>query len=96
MSKHKTTSNNLFEKINANNVMVNKWAVIGVDGNVIDCTVCRKPVPINHGGMDQVNQHVFGKTHRSFSDESFQVLSLDSLKVLQLAKPGRIMGFQIS
>ena len=55
MSKHKTTSNNLFEKINANNVMVNKWAVIGVDGNVIDCTVCRKPVPINHGGMDQVN-----------------------------------------
>ena len=38
--------------------MVNKCAVPGVDANVIYCTLCCKPVPINHGGMEQVNQHV--------------------------------------
>ena len=38
--------------------MVNKWAVLGVDANAICCTLCRKPVPISHGGMEQVNQHV--------------------------------------
>ena len=51
MLKHKTTSKNLFEKIDANSVMVNKWAVLGVDENAIYCTLCCKPVPINHGGM---------------------------------------------
>ena len=71
MPKHKTTSKNLFEKIDANNVMVNKWAVLGVDANTICFTLCCKPVPINHGGMEQVNQHVWGKTHKSISDPKF-------------------------
>ena len=71
MSKDKTTSKNLFEKIDANNVMLNKWAVLGVDGNAIYCTLCCKPVPINHGGMAQVNQHVRGKSHKSFSGVKF-------------------------
>ena len=35
MSKHKTTSTNLLEKIDANNVMVNKWTVLGVGANAI-------------------------------------------------------------
>ena len=51
--------------------MVNKWAVLGVDVNAIDCTLCYKTVPINHGGMKQVNQHVWSKTHKSFSDAKF-------------------------
>ena len=51
--------------------MVNKWAVLGVDANAIYCTLCRKPVPINHGGMEQVNQHVRGKTHKFLSDAKF-------------------------
>ena len=39
--------------------MMNKWAVLKcVDENAIYCALCRKPVPINHGGMEQVNQHV--------------------------------------
>ena len=64
--------------------MVNKWAVLGVDANAIYFTLCRKPVPINHGGMEQVNQHVRGKAHNLSLMQSFQVLSLDSLKVLQV------------
>ena len=51
--------------------MVNKWAVLGVDVNAIDCTLCYKTVPINRGGMKQVNQHVWSKTHKSFSDAKF-------------------------
>ena len=46
MPKHKTTSKNLFEKVDANNVVVNKWAVFGVDANATYCTLCCKPVPI--------------------------------------------------
>ena len=72
MPKHKTILKNLFEKIDANSVMVNKWAVLGVDANAVYCTLCLKPVPINHGGMEQVNHHVRGKTHKSFSDAKFQ------------------------
>ena len=71
MLKHKTTSKNLFEKIDINSVMVNKWTLLGVDANSIYCTLCCKPVPINHDGMGQVNQHVLGKTHKSFSDAKF-------------------------
>ena len=51
--------------------MVNKWAVLGVDANAVYCTLCLKSVPINHGGMEQVNHHVRGKTHKSFSDAKF-------------------------
>ena len=63
--------------------MVNKWAVLGVDANASDCTLCCKPVPINHS-LEQVNQHVWDKTHNFYLMRSFQVLSLDSLKVLQV------------
>ena len=51
--------------------MVNKSAVLGVDANAIYCTSCHKPVHINHGGMEQVNQPVRGKTHKSFSEAKF-------------------------
>ena len=52
MSKRKTTSKNLLEKIDANNVMVKKWTVLGVNANAIDCTLCCKPVPRNHSSME--------------------------------------------
>ena len=75
----------LFEKTDANNVMVNKWAVLLVDANTIYCTSCGKPGPINHCRMEQVNQHVQGKTHKSFSDAKFSSSQyLDYLKVLQV------------
>ena len=52
--------------------MVNKWAVLGVDANAVYCKpLCCKPVPINHGGMEQVHQRVRSKTHKSFSDAKF-------------------------
>ena len=97
MPKHKTTSKNLFEKIDANSVMVNKWAVLGVDANAIYCTLCRKPVPINHGGMEQVNQRVRGKTHKFFSDAKFsssQSQFFKSASSIQLAKPVHIQVTQ--
>ena len=50
--------------------MVNKWAVLGVDAKASDCTLCCKPVPINHS-LEQVNQHVWDKTHKFFSDAKF-------------------------
>ena len=50
--------------------MVNKWPVLGVDPNASDCTLCCKPVPINHS-LEQVNQHVWDKTHKFFSDAKF-------------------------
>ena len=50
--------------------MVNKWAILGVDANASDCTLCCKPVPINHS-LEQVNQHVWDKTHKFFSDAKF-------------------------
>ena len=93
MPKRKSTSKNLFEKTDANNVMVNKWAVLGVDANAIYSTLCRKPVPVNHGGMEQVNQHVRGKTHKSFSDAKFsssQSRFFKSTSSVQLAKPVHI------
>ena len=83
MPKHKTTSKNLFEKIDPNNVMVNKWDVLGVDANKIYCRLCWKPVPINHGGMEQVNQHVLVKPMNLSQIQSFQALNVDSSKVLQ-------------
>ena len=53
MSKRKTTSKNLLDKIDANNVMVNKWTVLEVDVNEIDFTLCCEPVPINHSSQSQ-------------------------------------------
>ena len=97
MPKHKITSKNLFEKIHANNVMVNKWAVLGVDANTTYCTLYRKSAPINHGGMEQVNQHVRGKTHKSFSDAKFsssQSRFFKSASSVQLAKPVHIQVTQ--
>ena len=90
MPKHKTTSKNLFEKIDANNVMVNKWAVLGADANAIYFPLCLKPVPINHGGMEQVNQHIRGKTHKSISDAKFSSSQSSSASSVQLAKPVHI------
>ena len=69
--------------------MVNKWAVLGVDANAIYCTLCRKPVPINHGGTEQVNQHFLGKTYKYFSDAKFsssQSRFFKSASSVQLAK----------
>ena len=84
MPKHKTMSENLFEKIDDNDLMVNEWTVFGVDANAIYCTLCCKHVPINHGGMEQVNQHVWGKPINLSLVQSFQVHSLNSLRVLQM------------
>ena len=98
MLKHKTTSKNLFEKIDANNVMVNKWVVLGVNANAIDGTLCRKPVLINHGGMEQVNWHVQGKTHKSFSDTKFSTCQSRFFKIalsFQVAKPVHIQVTQV-
>ena len=70
--------------------MVNKWAVLGTDANEIYCTLCWKPVPINRGGMEQVNQQVRGKTHKSFSEAKFsssQSRFFKSASSVQLAKP---------
>ena len=67
MPKHKTTSKNSFENADANNVIVNKCTVLGVDANTIYCTLCHKPAPIIRCGMEQVNQYVRGKNHKSFS-----------------------------
>ena len=53
MSKHKTTSKNLSDKIDANNAMVNKWTVLEVDANAIDFTLCCELVPINHSSQSQ-------------------------------------------
>ena len=97
MWKNKTISKNLFEKIDAKNVMVNKWAVLGVDANVIYRTLCHKSVPVNNGGMEQVNQHVWGKTHKSFSDGKFsssQSRFFKSASSVQLVKPVHIQVTQ--
>ena len=98
MLKHKTTSKNLFKKkIDANNVMLNEYCVLGVDANSIYCTLCCKPVPINHGGMEQVNQHVWGKTHKFFSDAKFsssQSRFFKSASSVQLARPVHIQVMQ--
>ena len=97
MLKYKTTSKNLFEKIDVSNVMLNKWAVLGVDANGIYCTLCYKNVPINHGGMEQVNQHVRGKPNKSFSDAKFscsQSRFFKSASSVQLAKPVHIQVTQ--
>ena len=53
MSKCKTTSKNLLDKKDANNVMVNKWTVLEVDVNEIDFTLCCEPLPINHSSQSQ-------------------------------------------
>ena len=93
MSKRKTTSKNLLEKIDANNVMVKKWTVLGVNANAIDCTLCCKPVPRNHSSMEQVNQHVCDKMHKFFSDAKFsssQSRFLKSATSVKLAKPVHI------
>ena len=97
MPKHKTNSKSLFEKINVNNVMVNKWVVLGVDVNATYCTVCRKPVSINHGGMERVNQHVQFRTHKFFSDakfSSFHSRFFKSASSVQLSKPVHIQVTQ--
>ena len=96
MSKHKTTSKNLLEKIDANNVLVNKWAVLGVDANAIDSTLCCKPVPINHS-LEQVNQHVWDKTQTFFSDAKFsssQCRFFKSASNVKLAKQVHIQVTQ--
>ena len=77
--------------------MVNKSAVLGVDANAIYCTSCHKPVHINHGGMEQVNQPVRGKTHKSFSEAKFsssQSRFFQSASGVQLAKPVHIQVTQ--
>ena len=97
MPKHKAMSENLFEKIDDNDLMVNEWTVFGVDANVIYCTLCCKHVPINHGGMEQVNQHVWGKTHKSFSGAKFSSSQSEFFKSasnVQLAKPVHIQVTQ--
>ena len=76
--------------------MVNKWTLLGVDANSIYRT-CHKPVPINHGDMGQVNQHVWGKTHKSFSDAKFscsQSWFFKSASSVQLAKAVHIQVTQ--
>ena len=63
-------------------------------------------MPINHGGMEQVNQHVWGKTHKSFSNAKFfssESRFFKNVSSVQLAKPVHIQvtqaeglwGFQI-
>ena len=94
MPKHKRTLKNLFEKIDANNFMVNKWAVPGVDANAIYFPLCRKPAPINHGGMEQVNQYVRVKTHKSISDAKFSSSHSSSASSVQFAKPAHIQVTQ--
>ena len=77
--------------------MVNKWTLLGVYANAIYCTLCRKPLPINHGGMEQVNQHVRGETLKSFSDAKFsssQSRFFKSASSVQLAKPVHIQVTQ--
>ena len=69
--------------------MVNKWAGLDIDANAIYCTLCCKSEPINHGGMEQVNQYVRGKTQKSFSDTKFsssQSRFFKSASYVQLAK----------
>ena len=95
MPKHKTTSKNLFEKVDANNVVVNKWAVFGVDANATYCTLCCKPVPINHGGMEQVNQHVQGKTHKSFFDAKFSSSQCRFFKSASSVQHAKLVHIQV-
>ena len=63
-------------------------------------------MPISHGGMEQVNQHVRVKIHKSFSDAKFfssQSRFFKSVSSVQLAKLVHIQvtqteglwGFQI-
>ena len=70
MSKHKTTSTNLLEKIDANNVMVNKWTVLGVGANAIIVNYVVN-LYLKISSLEQVNQHVWDKTHKFFSDAKF-------------------------
>ena len=77
--------------------MVNKWALLGVNSSAIYCALCRKPVPINHGDMEQVHQHVRGKTHKSFCDAKFsrsQSRFFKSASSVQLAKSVHIQVTQ--
>ena len=66
--------------------MVNKWTVLGVDANAFHCKLCSKPRPINDSGMEQVNQHVRSKTHKSLKIKSYSSVQLDKPVHIQVAQ----------
>ena len=70
MPNGRTSSRGLLEKLGDDGVGVQEWAKFHSDTKLW-CTLCSKAVPIDHGGMWQVNQHISGDSHKKISQARF-------------------------
>ena len=71
------------------NVVIEKWATLH-RVSAIWCTLCKKPVPVDHSWIGQMNQHVQGKNHMELSNLRFSSIQPRFDKIgatVQLAKP---------
>ena len=83
MPQWKTSSRGLLEKVGGDGIVVKEWAKYHNEKELW-CNLCGKPVPIDHGGMSQLNQHISGGGHGakararfSASQPKFQKVSED-------------------
>ena len=89
MPKYTTTNKSIFQKKDDNNVLLSKWATPGKDEKSV-CTLCFRPVQIDHGGMGQINQYARVSTHKQLSDAKFsesQPRFFKGASNVQLGKP---------
>ena len=60
MPQWKTSSRGLLEKVGGDGIVVNEWAKYHNEKELW-CNICGKPVPIDHGSMNQLNlTHIRG------------------------------------
>ena len=83
------TTDDIFKKTDKTGVVIGTWAKPGKVKKQLWCSWCEKPVPYDHGGVNQVNQHVKGKKHddqRKLRNPEKQSSLLPSQGKLVLAK----------
>ena len=70
MPEHKAKSLGLLDKVDANNIHIEKYVKVHTSTSIW-CHLCQKSVAIDHGGLSQVNQHVKTKEHKIKSNTRF-------------------------
>ena len=70
MPKHKTISVGILDEIDTNNIQIGTYAELHGNTNIW-CNLCSKSLAVDHGGMNQVNQHVKSRVQELKSDVYF-------------------------
>ena len=69
-----STVDDVFQKTDKSGVVVGVWAKPTKLKKQLWCTWCKTNVPYDHGGLNQINQHVKSKKHGQERKLRFPVL----------------------